>query len=97
MIGKLIGAAAGSHFAKYTSGVGGAGGAVLGAGAAALARRASLPVLVAVAAGGYLVKRHLDKREAAGGTSGTAGNAKAQATRVKGAQTSQKSPSADKR
>ncbi|MFN4113202.1 MAG: hypothetical protein ACK4GD_04620 [Sphingomonadaceae bacterium] len=62
MIGRVIGAIAGSHLAKSTAALGGTSGAVLGAGAVAFAKRASLPTLVAVTAGGYLLKRHLDKR-----------------------------------
>lgn len=62
MISKIIGAMAGSHLAKSTSAIGGTGGAILGAGAVALAKRASLPVLVGLAAGGYLLKRHSEKR-----------------------------------
>jgi hypothetical protein len=62
MISRIIGAMAGSHLAKSTSAIGGTGGAILGAGAVALARRASLPVLVGLVAGGYLLKRRSDKR-----------------------------------
>jgi hypothetical protein len=62
MIGKILGAVAGSQLAKSTRGLGGTSGAILGVGAAALAKRASLPVLIAVSAGGYLLKRHLEKR-----------------------------------
>ena len=62
MISKIIGAMAGSHLAKSTSAIGGTGGAILGAGAVALAKRASLPVLVWLAAGGYLLKRRSEKR-----------------------------------
>lgn len=62
MISKIIGAMAGSHLAKSTSAIGGTGGAILGAGAVALAKRASLPVLVGLAAGGYLLKRRSEKR-----------------------------------
>lgn len=64
MIGKILGAMAGSHLAKSSSAIGGTSGALLGVGAATLARRASLPVLIAVTAGGYLLKRHNEKRAA---------------------------------
>lgn len=37
MIGKIIGAMAGSHLAKSSSAIGGTGGALLGAGVATLA------------------------------------------------------------
>lgn len=66
MIGKIISGAVGSKLAKSTTGgVGGAGGAILGMGALAIARRLSLPVLLAVTAGGYFAKKHLDKKQTA--------------------------------
>lgn len=65
MIGKIIGAIVGQRAAQHVSGVSGPGGAVLGVGAAALARRLGPVGLVAAGVGGYLLKRHLDKREAA--------------------------------
>ncbi len=64
MIGKIFGAFAGSKIAEHTRGIGGPTGAVLGVGAAALARRMSLPALVAITAGGYFAKRYMDKKEA---------------------------------
>ncbi len=63
MIGKIIGAFAGGKIAEHTRGIGGPTGAVLGVGAAALARRMSLPALLAITAGGYLAKRYIDKKE----------------------------------
>lgn len=63
MIGKIIGAIAGKKLADQTTGVGGTGGALLGIGAATLARRLGPVGLIAAAAGGYAVKRHLEKRE----------------------------------
>ncbi|WP_324261423.1 hypothetical protein U4960_15060 [Altererythrobacter sp. H2] len=72
MIGKILGAFAGSQLAKNTSAIGGTGGALLGAGAATLARRASLPTLVALTAGGYFLKRHMEKRELRNGVNSTA-------------------------
>jgi len=65
MIGKIIGAFAGSKVAEHTRGIGGPTGAVLGVGAAALARRLSLPALIALSAGGYFAKRYIDRKEAA--------------------------------
>lgn len=65
MIGKIIGAIAGQRAAKHVSGVSGPGGAVLGVGAAALARRLGPVGLVAAGVGGYFLKRHLEKRQAA--------------------------------
>ena len=72
MISKIVGAMAGSHLAKSTSAIGGTGGALLGAGAATIAKRASLPVLIALTAGGYLLKRRSDKRAAREATVPTA-------------------------
>ncbi len=65
MIGKIIGAFAGSKIAQHSRGIGGPTGAVLGVGAAALARRLSVPALVAITAGGYFAKRYMDKQETA--------------------------------
>lgn len=64
MIGKIIGAIAGAKAADHMRGVGGAGGALLGVGAATLAKRLSLPAMLALAAGGYAVKRYTEKRDA---------------------------------
>jgi hypothetical protein len=64
MIGKIIGAIAGSKMAEHTRGLGGPTGAALGVGAAAIARRLSLPALVAITAGGYLAKKYSEKKEA---------------------------------
>lgn len=65
MFSKIIGAIAGSKIAESTRGIGGPGGAVLGIGAATIAKRLSIPALIAISAGGYFVKKHLDKKEAA--------------------------------
>lgn len=65
MIGKIIAAVAGKKVADQTSSIGGTGGALLGVAAATLARRLGPVGLVAMAAGGYALKRHLDKRERA--------------------------------
>lgn len=65
MIGKIIGAVAGQRLAQGVGGLSGPGGALLGAGAVAAARRLSPLTLVAAAAGGYVLKRHYDKRKAA--------------------------------
>jgi hypothetical protein len=65
MIGKIFGAFAGSKLAKSTRGIGGPGGAMLGMGAAAIAKRASLPALIAISAGGYFVNKRMDKKAAA--------------------------------
>ncbi len=63
MFGKIIGAAIGAKAAKSVrGGLGGPGGALLGAGAVAVARRLSPMALIAAAAGGYAAKRYYDKR-----------------------------------
>ncbi len=64
MIGKILGGIAGAKAADHMRGVGGTGGALLGVGAATLARRLSLPAMLAIAAGGYAFKRYSDKRAA---------------------------------
>jgi hypothetical protein len=63
MIGKIIGAIAGAKAAEHTRGLGGPGGALLGAGAVAVARRLGPLGLLAAAAGGYWLKRRNDKAE----------------------------------
>lgn len=68
MIGKIFGAFAGERVARHVTGVNGPGGALIGAGAAALLRRLGPLGFAAVAIGGYAVKRHLDKKEKAGTT-----------------------------
>lgn len=61
MIGKLIGAGVGAALGKESRKMGGATGAVLGAVAVPLVTRLRLPVLLALAGGGYLAKRLADK------------------------------------
>ena len=61
MIGKIIGGIAGSKAADHIRGINEPGGALLGIGAATLARRLSLPAMLAIAAGGYALKRHKNK------------------------------------
>ena len=63
MLGKIIGAVAGAKAADHVRGISEPGGALLGVGAAALARRLSLPAMLAIAAGGYAFKRYRDKQD----------------------------------
>lgn len=65
MIGKLIGALAGKHASRHVSGVNETGGALLGAAAVPVVKRLGILGVIAVAAGGYALKRHLDKNEQA--------------------------------
>lgn len=62
MIGKIIGGIVGARMADRVRGVNEPTGALLGIGAAALARRLSLPAMLAIAAGGYAFKRYQDKQ-----------------------------------
>ena len=64
MIGKLIGAAAGAQASKYTRSLGGTGGALLGALAVPVISRMRIPALLALAGGGYLAKKFIDKEQA---------------------------------
>ena len=73
MIGKMIGAMIGARAAKSVSGgLGGAGGALAGAGTVALARRLGPLGLIAAGAGAYAYKRYSDRRKAESGK-GSAG------------------------
>ena len=63
MIGKIIGAFVGDKLAKQTSSIGGASGAALGVIAATAVRRLSLPDMIALGAGGYVVKKVMEKNE----------------------------------
>jgi mannitol-specific phosphotransferase system IIBC component len=63
MIGKIIGAVAGSKVAKHTSGVSGPFGAAAGIVTASALRRMSIPAMVALAAGGYFAKKAMDRRQ----------------------------------
>jgi hypothetical protein len=63
MIGKILGGIVGAKAADHVRGIGGTGGALLGVGAATLARRLSLPAMLALAAGGYAYKRYSERRD----------------------------------
>lgn len=65
MIGKILGAVVGAKTAEHARGIGGPGGALLGAGAVAVARRLGPIGLLAAAAGGYWLKKRNDAAEAA--------------------------------
>ena len=62
MLGKIIGGIVGAKAADHVRGVNEPGGALLGIGAAALARRLGPIGLIAAVAGGYALKRYNDKR-----------------------------------
>ena len=64
MIGKLLGAGIGAALSKETRKMEGTTGAVLGALAVPLVTRLRLPTLLALAGGGYLVKKLADKSKA---------------------------------
>jgi hypothetical protein len=64
MLGKLIAAIVGERLARRTGARGGgASGALLGLGAAALLRRLGPAGLIAAGAGSYLLKRHRAKQK----------------------------------
>ncbi len=62
MLGKIIGGIAGAKAADHVRGLNEPGGALLGIGAAALARRPGPVGLIAALAGGYAFKRYKDKQ-----------------------------------
>ncbi len=64
MFKYMIGAAIGSKFAKSAPAAGGATGAMVGAAIPLVLSRLSLPAMLAMGAGGYLAKRHFDKKQA---------------------------------
>jgi len=66
MLKRIIGAAIGAKLAKNSPAVGGATGAALGAAVPWVLGRLSLPGMVALAAGGYVAKRYMDRRDASG-------------------------------
>jgi len=65
MLGKIFGALAGKRMAEHTGGLGGTGGALLGAAGATMLKRMSLPGLIAVTVGGYALKKYKARRDAA--------------------------------
>lgn len=65
MIRKLIGGAIGAKLAKGHPAMGGATGVALATAVPFVISRVSLPAMVALGVGGYVVKRYMDKREQA--------------------------------
>jgi len=63
MLKKMIGAAIGAKLAKNSPAVGGATGAALGAAVPWVIGRLSVPGMIALAAGGYVAKRYLDRKD----------------------------------
>lgn len=64
MLKHMIGAAIGSKMAKNSPAAGGATGAMIGAAIPLVLSRISVPAMLVMGAGGYLAKRHFDKKEA---------------------------------
>ena len=62
MLGKILGGIVGAKAADHVRGINEPGGALLGIGAAALARRLGPVGLIAAVAGGYAFKRYKDKQ-----------------------------------
>jgi hypothetical protein len=62
MLGKIVGAVIGERATRHVGGISGPGGALLGVGTAALAKRLGPLGLIAVAVGGYAFKRHQDRK-----------------------------------
>jgi hypothetical protein len=83
MIGKIIGAIAGSKMAKRTSGVSEPFGAVAGLVTATALRRMSIPAMIALAAGGYFAKKTFDKKHESTGTPAGSGKRKSKTPAAK--------------
>ena len=62
MLGKILGAMIGDRAARHFDGIDGPMGAALGVGAASVIRRLGPWGLIAVAVGGYALKRYQDKK-----------------------------------
>lgn len=63
MLGKVIGAVVGGKIAQKTSKVGGPTGAAIGAAVPFILSRMSIPAMLVIGAGGYALKKYLDKDE----------------------------------
>ncbi|QFT76912.1 hypothetical protein [Erythrobacter sp. THAF29] len=64
MLKNVIGAVLGSKLAPKSPTTGSATGAMLASAVPFVLSRFSIPTMLAVGAGGYLIKRHLDKKAA---------------------------------
>ena len=84
MLGKILGTIAGNQAARHIDGINGPVGAALGMGAATVIRRLGPWGLIAVAVGGYALKRYQDKKKqdtvAAGTPAQTASSEKTSST-----------------
>ena len=63
MLGKILGAVAGKRIARHAPGISGPGGALLGAGLMSVARRMGPLGLIVGLAGGYAIKRRMEKQD----------------------------------
>lgn len=63
MIKNIIAGFTGKKLAGTTSSIGGPAGAALGVVSMAVLRRASIPAMIAIAAGGYAWKKYTDKQD----------------------------------
>jgi hypothetical protein len=63
MIRSTIGAIIGSSLTKGTPAAGGAAGAAIAAAVPFVISRISIPSMIAIGVGSYLMKRHLDQRD----------------------------------
>lgn len=72
MIKNILGAVVGAKLAQNSAKVDNGTGAILGSIAPAVIARMSLPAMIVVGAGGYLIKRYRDQQAANGAGSETA-------------------------
>ncbi len=63
MLGKILGGIAGKQVADNTADVSGTKGAIIGALTGSVLRRASIPAMLAMAAGGYAFKKYKDRKD----------------------------------
>lgn len=91
MIKNLIGYAIGSSVSKSAPVAGGTTGAMIASAVPFVVSRMSIPTMIALGVGGYLIKRHLDKGEPEAGSTDTASPGGAEGT---AADVSHKKPAA---